>query len=55
MDASKMTRADLQKIIATGKKGKFDPAPYKSVDKELKTFREAGKSLADLAKKNPNE
>jgi hypothetical protein len=54
MDASKMTRDQLKKAVAAARKQSFDPKPYKNLQKGLKAFREGAKSLADMAKKNPN-
>lgn len=49
-----MTREQLTKMVAAARKQKFDPSPYKNVQKGLALFHQAGKALADLAKKNPN-
>ena len=54
MDAAKMTRADLKKVLAAARKEKFDPKPYKNADKDLKAFRASGKELIDMAKRNPD-
>lgn len=49
-----MTRDQLKKLVASARNQKFDPSPYKQIQKGLAQFREAGKALADMAKKNPN-
>jgi hypothetical protein len=53
MDASKMSRDQLKKFAAEGKKQKFDPAPWKAIQKDVQELAKGGKSLAELAKQMP--
>ena len=54
VDPSKMTRDQLKKIVADARKVKFDPSPYKNIDKAVAAFHETGKALTELVKKNPD-
>jgi hypothetical protein len=49
-----MTREQLKQFVVAARKQKFDPSPYKNVQKGLAAFRETGKSLLELVKKNPD-
>jgi hypothetical protein len=48
-----MTVDQLKKVLAEGKKHQLDPKRLQAVQKDLKEFHDAGKPLADVAKKNP--
>lgn len=54
MDAAKMTRDQLKKVIASARKTKFDPSPYKNMQKGLNAFKDSAKQLAAVVKQNPD-
>jgi hypothetical protein len=54
VDASKMTRDQLKKAVATARKQRFDPKPLANIKKGMKAFEDGAKKLAALAKQLPD-
>jgi hypothetical protein len=54
VDAAKMTRDQLKKVVAAARKQKFDPKPYSNIKKGMKAFEDGAKKLAALAKQLPD-
>lgn len=53
MDASKMSRSQLAKFVADGKKHKLDDKRWKALQKEKQDLAKGGKSLGQIATQNP--